>query len=143
MGNRMLAAIPLLVLPALVYNLVVLTLPGGVHAAGASQALAAPLVVVPMASGGGWPVSLGDVLLAASLVILFIELLKGSEGQKAALINHFLSTLLFVACLVEFLLLRGFGTSVFFLITLMALLDVLAGFIVSIFGGRAGGGTDA
>ena len=132
----MLRAIPLLVLPALIYNLVALTLPGGFGAAHASDALAAPLFSIGMASGAVWPLSLGDVLLAASLVILFMELLKGAGSRRDALINHSLSTLLFVVCLVEFLLLKAFATSVFFLISLMALLDVLAGFIVSIFGAR-------
>jgi hypothetical protein len=44
--------------------------------------------------------------------------------------------ILFVVCLVEFLLLKGFSTSVFFLITTMVLLDVLAGFIVTIASSR-------
>ncbi len=53
-----------------------------------------------------------------------------------AIINHSLSMILFVGCLVEFLLLKGFSTSVFFLITMMVLLDVLAGFIVTIVSAR-------
>ena len=44
--------------------------------------------------------------------------------------------LLFVALLVELLLLPAFATSTFFLITLMVLLDVLAGFIVTIVAAR-------
>jgi hypothetical protein len=39
---------------------------------------------------------------------------------------------LFVAMLVEFLLVRQAGTSTFFLLMIIALVDVLAGFIVSI-----------
>ena len=53
-----------------------------------------------------------------------------------AIVNHSLSMILFVICLVEFLLLQGFSTSVFFLLTLMVLLDVLAGFIVTIVASR-------
>jgi hypothetical protein len=44
--------------------------------------------------------------------------------------------ILFVICLVEFLLLRGFATSTFFLIVAMVMLDVLAGFIVTIIAAR-------
>ncbi len=40
--------------------------------------------------------------------------------------------LLFVACLVEFIILPGFGTSVFLLLTLMCFIDVVAGFTVTI-----------
>jgi hypothetical protein len=38
--------------------------------------------------------------------------------------------------LVEFLLIKGFATSTFFLIVTMVMLDVLAGFIVTIISAR-------
>ena len=44
--------------------------------------------------------------------------------------------IVFIVCLVEFLLVPAFATSVFFLITAMTLLDVLAGFIVTIITAR-------
>jgi hypothetical protein len=53
-----------------------------------------------------------------------------------AIVNHALSMLLFIVCLVEFLLFSAFATSTFFLVTLMVLLDVLAGFIVTIVASR-------
>jgi hypothetical protein len=69
-------------------------------------------------------------------VILFIELLKSTTSQRVVIINHSLSMLLFIVCLVEFLLSRAFSTSAFFLLTAMVLLDVLAGFIVTIVASR-------
>ena len=39
---------------------------------------------------------------------------------------------LFIAMLVEFLLVKQAGTSTFFLLTMIGLVDVLVGFIVSI-----------
>ena len=132
----MFAAFPLLALPVALYNLVLLTMSGGVSTADAPGQLGAPLFTIHMTSGGAWPVSLGDLFLAGSLIVLFIELLKSTNSRNMAIINHSLSMVLFVACLVEFLLLKGFATSVFFLITLMVLLDVLAGFIVTIVASR-------
>lgn len=133
----MLAAIPLLALPVLAYNLIVLAaLPGGFGSDDADLRMAEPLFTAPMASGGMWPVNLGDLLLAASLVVLFIELLKSANSRRTAIVNHALSMLVFVVCLVEFLLAPAFATSTFFLITLMVLLDVLAGFIVTIVSAR-------
>lgn len=132
----MFAAIPLLALPVLLYNLDLLLQPGGMRAAGLVAQLASPVLAVRMASGAVWPVTVGDLYLAAALVVLFIELLRSAPSRKAAIVNHALSLVLFVACLVEFLLLKGFATSVFFLITLMVLLDVLAGFIVTIASSR-------
>jgi hypothetical protein len=132
----MFAATPLLVLPVLIYNLVTLTMPGLFHAVDAGTRLTVPLFSVRMTSNVDWPVSLGDVLLAVGLVVLFIELLKSASSRKAAIINHSLSMVLFIACLVEFLLFPAFATSTFFLLTLMVLLDVLAGFIVTIASAR-------
>ena len=132
----MFAAFPLLALPVLLYNLDLLTLRGGLQSADASAQLTGAIFTIHMASGGAWPVTLGDLFLGASLVVLFIELLKSTNSRNIAIINHSLSMILFVICLVEFLLMKGFATSIFFLITLMVLLDVLAGFIVTIVASR-------
>jgi hypothetical protein len=130
------AAFPLLALPVLLYNLVVLTMPGGLRAPDAASQLATPLFTIRMTSGGAWPVSLSDLFLGAALIVLFIELLKSTNSRNVAIVNHSLSMILFVACLVEFLLFKSFSTSAFFLLTLMVLLDVLAGFIVTIVSAR-------
>ena len=132
----MFAAIPLLALPVLVYNVIALTLPDGFSAVDANLRLGEPLFALRMTSNVDWPVGLGDLLLAASLIVLFIELLKSTTSRRNAIINHALSMLLFIVCLVEFLLAPAFATSTFFLLTLMVLLDVLAGFIVTIVAAR-------
>ncbi len=132
----MFAALPLLALPVVIYNLIALTFTGGMASADASPRLTQPLFSITMPSHVEWPVSLGDLLLVASLLVLFIELLKSTTSRTAAIINHSLSMVLFIACLVEFLLLPAFATSTFFLITVMVLLDVLAGFIMTIVAAR-------
>jgi hypothetical protein len=132
----MFAAFPLLALPVLVYNLVALTLQGGFSSQIATGKFTEPLFTVAMTSGSPWPVSLSDLLLAGALVVLFIELLKSTTSRKIAIINHSLSMILFIVCLVEFLLAPAFATSTFFLLTVMVLLDVLAGFIVTIVAAR-------
>ncbi len=132
----MFAAFPLLALPVLLYNLVALTFPGGFRSAEASPKLTDPLFSIPMPSHGEWPVTLGDMLLAASLVVLFIELLKSTTSRSVAIVNHSLSMVLFIGCLVEFLLLPACATSVYFLVMIMVLLDVLAGFIMTIVAAR-------
>ena len=131
----MFAAFPLLALVVVIYNLVALTF-GGLRATNAQDELSQPLFSVHMASGAVWSVGLGDLLLVASLVILFIELLKSTSSRRVAIVNHSLSMVLFIVCLIQFLLFGAFATSTFFLITLMVLLDVLAGFIVTIVASR-------
>ncbi len=123
------AVTPLLLLPVAAYNLLVLTL-GGFTSPDVNAGLTAALFDTPTASGGRWPVSLADLLLAAALVIMFVELIKPTYDRHAAMINHIASIALFVICLVEMLAIPAFATSTFFLVTLMVLLDVLAGFIL-------------
>ena len=132
----MFAAFPLLALPVLVYNLIVLTIAGGFGSDSAHYRLSEQLFTIHMTSRAEWVVSLGDLLLAGALVVLFVELLKSTTSRKIAIINHSLSLVLFILCLIEFLLAPAFATSTFFLITVMVLLDVLAGFIVTIVAAR-------
>jgi hypothetical protein len=133
----MLIALPLLVIPVVLYNLVVLTeLMGGGGSVAADTVLREAMFSIPMASGSSWNVGVGDLILFLSLILLFFELLKSTSSQKVAIVNHALSMIVFVVCLVEFLLIKGFATSTFFLIVVMVMLDVLAGFIVTIIAAR-------
>ncbi|CAN7364453.1 hypothetical protein [Brevundimonas sp. LjRoot202] len=134
----MLIAIPLLFIPVAFYAIVVLSgwMGTGGGVAAAEQALRDPLFSIPMVSGSGWNVGTGDLILFLGLILLFFELLKSTSSQKVAIVNHALSMILFVFCLVAFLLFPGFATSTFFLILTMVMLDVLAGFIVTIISAR-------
>ncbi|QQQ17485.1 hypothetical protein JIP62_08955 [Brevundimonas vitis] len=133
----MLIALPLLLIPVVLYNIIILTgVLGGGGQVVPDEVLREALFSIPMASGARWNVGVGDLILFLSLILLFFELLKSTSSQKVAIVNHALSMILFVVCLVEFLLIRGFATSTFFLIVVMVMLDVLAGFIVTIISAR-------
>jgi hypothetical protein len=136
---KVLAAIPLLVLPVAVYALLALTLGGGPSSAEAGSRLAQPLFSFSTSAGGAWPVSGSDLLLAAALIIAFLELLRGVADRNVAIANHALSITLFVGCLTAMLLAPAFANSTFFLLTLMVLLDLVAGFIVTMGQSGAGG----
>jgi hypothetical protein len=127
---------PLILIPVLIYNLVAL----GGSAFGGAEAVREQMefqaFVVPMASGVQWVVQWGDILVLVSLVLLFVELLKSTSTGTSAIFNHALSMLVFIICLVEFLLHKAFATSVFFMIMIMSLLDVLAGVVVTIVSAR-------
>jgi len=123
------AAAPLLLLPVAAYNILVAVL-GGFASANAATQIANQIFELPTASGGVWEVSYADLLLAGSLIVMFIELIKSTHSRRVALVNHILSIALFVGCLAELLLVPACATSTFFLIALMVLLDVLAGFIL-------------
>jgi hypothetical protein len=134
----MMNAFPLLVVPVVIYNFlaIIYGFSGGDSSA-AYTSLTQPLFSIPMPSAGTiWHVSIGDVLLLGGMFCLFFELIKSTQSDQMAIINHSLSLVVFVVCLIEFLLLPPFATSTFFLLSMMALMDVVAGFIVTIISAR-------
>ena len=128
--------IPLLVIPILIYNVIA----WGGATFSTAEAVRARMDVdfmsVPMASGAEWAITPGHGLIALSLCMLFFELLKSTGIGRAAVMNHAFSMVLFIVCLVEFLMFDAFATSVFFLIMLMALMDTMAGFMVTLASAR-------
>lgn len=85
-----------------------------------------------MLSGNVWVFTLGDLILAGTLILLFIEILKATRTGGNSLVDHALSTVVFIICLIEFLVVPEAATSLFFFITIVALIDVIAGFSVTI-----------
>ena len=132
----MFIALPLLAIPVVLYNLIAVAKMAGGAATSTNAELTKTLFSIPMASGASWSLTTGDLLILLSLFMLFFELLKATTSRRVAIVNHSLSMIVFIVCLVEFLLVPAFATSVFFLITMMTLLDVLAGFIVTIITAR-------
>lgn len=132
----MFAAFPLLVIPIVLYALFAFVQVLGDNAPLAGKALTNELLSIPMPRGQHWSIGLGDLFILLGLFMLFFELIRATNSNKTAIINHSLSMLVFVIALVAFLLFPGFQTSTFFLLTIMTLLDVLAGFIVTIVASR-------
>ncbi len=145
------AIFPLLAIPVVIYNLIAFAFGGGgeaVVAEGEAAADAAPMTAplleslndvmfsLPMVSGAVWQVTSGDLLIVLSIGLLFAEILKSTSTGTATIMNHAVSMILFIICLVEFLLFANFATSVFFILTVITLLDVLAGVVVTIVSAR-------
>ncbi len=122
----MLAITPLMLLPFLIYNLVISGM------SGLSANFDTPLMSLNMMSGAVWAMSGGDLLIVASLLLLFLEILKSTRRSAFSVIDHLLSMVVFVAYLVEFLMVKGAATQVFFILMTISFIDVIAGFSVSI-----------
>ena len=120
--RRWVAAVPLLVIPLLAY----------VVLAGAGAEFGAPWFNLSLPSGGTWHIAPGDILLTAGLGLLFFEILKATRTGGATIVDHAFSMMVFVACLILFLIWDRAATSTFFLLMLMAMTDVIAGFSVTI-----------
>jgi hypothetical protein len=121
-------ALPLLVIPLVIYNIVVVFAGGGP----ATGPLAATLFRLPMLSGATWTFAWGDVILLITFLVLFAELVKATNTSTISLVDHGLSMLVFVACLIEFLVVGAAATSVFFFIMTASMIDVVAGFTIGI-----------
>ena len=115
---------PLLLIPLAVYNIIVWLMP--------TVSLGEAVVKLPLMSGAEWPITLGDMLLALAAVLLLLEIVKGARPGAKFLTDHLLSFIVFGAAAAEFLLWPKFGTSIFFLLTLFALVDFLTGVTLEI-----------
>lgn len=129
---------PYLAIPVMVYNLVALF--AGDTANGNAPAILATIeatvISLPMLSGVRLELSWADLLVALAVAFLFVEVVKATSTASAGIINHMLSMLLFIVCLMEFVVLESFATAPFFIITLIVLLDALAGMVVTIVSAR-------
>jgi hypothetical protein len=119
--------VPLMIVPFILYNLGLAGLLGG-----GEQPFANEIFSLTMMSGGVWSMTMADLMVLVALVLLFLEIMKSTRTSTASVVDHLLSTFVFVAFLVEFLLVRGAATSLFFVLMAIALVDVLAGFSVSL-----------
>jgi hypothetical protein len=113
---------PLLLLPFAIYNMIAFLTPG--------VSWTDPVTTVHMMSGQDWVPTWGDILLAFSVFLLWVEIIKSTRIGTRSVMDHILAMALFLAMLAELLLVSRAGTSTFFLLTVFALFDVLAGFIV-------------
>jgi hypothetical protein len=114
---------PLFLISFAIYNMIVFLTPG--------VSWSGTVVAVPMQSGAIWTITAGDCLIALSLVFLFFEVLKATRSYMRTIIDHMLSTLVFIGALIEFLLVKEAATSVFATLLLISLVDVIGGWTVS------------
>ena len=119
---------PLLLIPFAIYNMIAFLMAG--------VSWTSPVTIVHMMSGQDWVLTWEDVLLALSIRLLWIEIIKSTRLGMRSVMDHILAMALFIAMLVEFLLVQQAGTSTFFLLMMIALVDVLSGFIIGMRSGR-------
>jgi hypothetical protein len=115
---------PLLLIPLAIVNIVVFLM--GLRL----DRLQEPAVTVGLPSLQSWTITFSDLLLALGLLMLFLEVVKSARPGAKYLTDHLLSFIVFAAAAAEFLLLPDFAHSTFFLLTLMAFTDVVAGIAI-------------
>ena len=129
---RLFSAVPFTLFSLLIYNALAFTAGCQPMPGFWSQ----PIITIAMVSGATFQLLTSDVLITVGLFFLFIEILKATRIGTTALLDHMFSVLVFVAYLVEFLVLQQAATSLFFILMAISLIDVIAGFSISITGAR-------
>jgi hypothetical protein len=119
-----LVGFPLLIVPFAIYNMIVYLLPG--------LSLTAPLFAVRMLSGVDMSFSISDLLLVFAILLLFIEVMKSTRVGTRSIVDHMLSLLLFIVMMGEFIISPLAATSTFLILTVLCLVDVIAGFSITI-----------
>lgn len=122
---RYLFALPLTVLPLGLYIVLVMG-PSGMFV------FDRELFSQSMISGGTVSLTQGDGLLAFGVTILFLEVVKATRIGFAPVLDHVLSVLVVMVYVVVFLVWEPASTSLFALLMLIALVDVLAGLWISL-----------
>jgi hypothetical protein len=121
----MIAAIPLTIIPLILFNVLGYALGG--------DPWGNVLVRIPLISGRPWEVTLADVMILIALALLFIETLRSAAPARTSTItNHIISTILLIVYIIEFIAVPSAASSLFFVLTMIALFDVIAGFTISI-----------
>jgi membrane-anchored protein YejM (alkaline phosphatase superfamily) len=115
---------PLLLITFAIYNIIAFLMPG--------VSWTGTLTSVHMVSGGDWTMSAGDMLITLAIILLFGEMMKSTRIGLRTVVDHGLSLVLFLAMLVEFILVRQAGTSTFFLLLVISFVDILGGFAVTL-----------
>src|SRR5689334_4171187 len=128
---RLFRYVPFLIVPVIIYVFLALGWGAQTSANFAGQAF-----VVPLASGDVWKVSTGALFIAFSIICLFAEVVRSARPTNAAIGENMSTAVVMIVCLVLFLLVRGFGTSEFFLVILLLTVDFLTDSAVMVFTAR-------
>jgi hypothetical protein len=110
---------PLLLIPFAIYNIIALLMP--------SVSFDVTLAKLTLVSGAEWPITLSDVLLTLGILLLLLEVMKSARPGGKYITDHLLSFLVLGATAAEFVMWQKFGTSTFFLLVLMAMVDFFSG----------------
>ena len=115
---------PLLLIPFVIYNFFAFLKP--------DVTWTGVVTTVHMVSGVDWTMTAGDMLITLAILLLCVEVVKATRIGIRTVVGHALSLILFLAMLIEFLLVKEAATATFFLLMLISFMDVLGGFAVTL-----------
>jgi hypothetical protein len=119
--------IPATIIPLILFNLVAFLFSNF-----AGVAWQNPVLTATLFSGAQWVMTAGDVMVVIGLVALFVEILSAASLANRTIGNHLVSILVLIIYVIEFVVIERAANSTFFILTVIALIDVLAGIVITI-----------
>jgi len=116
-------------IPSSLYLLIIYNL---IAFAGDTNLLEEQFMQISMLSGAELSLTNSHLLLLLGIIALYVEVFKSTRTSMSSMIEQGFSMLVFVAFLVEFLMVSQAGTATFLLLTMMQLMDVMSGLMVSV-----------
>ena len=83
-------------------------------------------------SGATFTLTVSTTIVMLAVFLLGIEVVKAARIGAGSIVDHVFATVLLIAFVVEFLLVRQAATGTFLMLTAIALIDLICGFAVSI-----------
>nr|CRH05525.1 conserved membrane protein of unknown function [Candidatus Magnetococcus massalia] len=106
------------------------------HGGDAAAAMNVLVKQMQLPSGATIVINAGDTFVMMGVLLLFFELMKSTSSSMASVIDHLVSMIVFIGFLLAFILLPSAGHPVFLVLTLVAFVDVIAGFTITIVSAR-------
>lgn len=125
----MISAIPLTIVPLILYNVIAFVFAGG---EATSPIWQSSLFTLTLVSGQPWTPTLADLIQAVAVCLLGAEIIKATRVHPRLVLDHIVSTVVMVVYIVEFLAVGAAATSIFFLLTVIAIVDVMSGVAISL-----------
>ena len=118
-----LVAFPLLLIPFALYNMVVFLL---------NMPFTETVFAIPLVSDRRLPVSVGDLVVAIGMLLLYVEVMKAARPGGKGIMDHVLSFVLLLAIAGELVLVPRASTVTLLLLAVLGFVDLLTGISLSL-----------
>jgi hypothetical protein len=120
-----LIAFPLLLVAFALYNMIVFLL---------NMPLTDTAMSIPLIDDRRMPLTLGDLLILFSFVLLYLEVLKAARVPGKSVMDHLLAFILLIAMAAELVLVPRAMTQTLLLLAGLSFIDLLTGISLSVAG---------
>jgi hypothetical protein len=114
--------VPLLIIPFAIYNIAAFLL---------TFSWDTKIWPIPLTTGETVTPTAGDAIVAGSILLLLIEMVRAARVTRGAFMDHILSLLLFIGMTVEFLMVPQVATVTFLLLLVISFVDAVGGFAIA------------